>query len=309
MKKISIIVPVYYNEQSLPLLFKSLLILEERLSAKKVSVELIFVDDGSGDGSFAELLKIRIQRPSTKIVKHSRNFGSIRAIKTGFSFVTGDCFTFLAADLQDPPYLIEQMVDYWLNGVKYVTCVRVHREDPLMTKIFSAIYYKLVRFFVVKDFPEGGFDLFLMDRIMLPYMLHSGKNINLSIFAHSLGFAPQVLYYNREKRQHGKSRWTMTKKMNYFIDSLVGFSIIPLRLASWIGVAVAVPSFIYGIIVVSFVFIKGVVVPGFAAVATLAAFFFGVLLILLGIIGEYIWRIFDQINGAPESVVEIIFVD
>ena len=185
--------------------------------------------------------------------------------------------TFLAADLQDPPQLIVQMVDYWLNGIKYVTCIRAHRDDPFISKIFSAAYYKLVRVFVVKDFPQGGFDLFLMDKIMLPYMLHSGKNINISLFAHSLGFAPQVIYYRREKRQHGKSRWTLAKKINYFIDSLIGFSVLPLRLASWMGIIVAVPSFIYGVIVVSFVFIKGVVVPGFAAVATLTAFLFGVL--------------------------------
>ena len=309
MKKISIVIPVYYNELSLLSLFESLLALEENLKKKGVEIELIFVDDGSGDASFSELLKIKSQRPLTKIIKHSRNFGAIRAIKTGFSFVTGDCFTFLAADLQDPPHLIEKMVDYWINGIKYVTCVRADRDDPFMSKVFSIIYYKLVRFFVVKDFPQGGFDLFLMDKVMLPYMLHSGKNINISLFAHSLGFTPQVIYYNREKRQHGKSRWTLAKKVNYFIDSLIGFSVIPLRLASWVGIIVAVPSFIYGVIVVSFVLIKGVVVPGFAAVATLTAFLFGVLLMMLGIIGEYVWRIFDQLNGMPESVIETALLD
>ncbi len=124
MKSISIVVPVYFNETSLPVLFKSLTELEVKLEANGVQMELIFVDDGSGDGSLVELLKIKAQHPGVKIIKHSRNFGSIRAIKTGFRYVTGDCFTFLAADLQDPPELIEQMVDRWQAGAKYVICER-----------------------------------------------------------------------------------------------------------------------------------------------------------------------------------------
>ena len=309
MKRLSIIIPVYYNELSLPLLFESLLLLEAKLSAKEVEIELIFVDDGSGDSSFAELLKIKDQRPATKIIKHSRNFGSVRAIKTAFRFTKGDCFTFLAADLQDPPHLIEQMVDRWLQGSKYVACVRAHRSDPLFSRMFSFLFYKLVNLFVIKDFPDGGYDLALMDNIFLPYLSQSGKNINIALFIHSLGFAPDIIYYDRQKRLHGKSRWTFTKKFNYFVDSFVGFSVIPLRLISWIGVSLAIPSFIYGFIVVFFALTKGLTVPGFATLATLISFLFGLLLVMLGIIGEYIWRIFDQLNGTPESVVEIVLVD
>ena len=309
MKKISVVIPVYYNELSLPLLFDALLGLEANLREKDMELELIFVDDGSGDASFDELLKIKHQRPATKIIKHSRNFGSIRAIKTGFRFVTGDCFTFLAADLQDPPPLIEMMADQWLKGAKYITCVRAHRDDPFMSRMFAAIFYKLVRMIAVKDFPKGGFDLALMDKIMLSYILQSGKNINLALYAYSLGFTPEIIYYNRQRRQLGKSRWTFAKKVNYFVDSLIGFSIVPLRLVSWIGVGLAIPSFIYGFYVLFWVLTKGVVVPGFAALATLISFLFGLLLIMLGIIGEYIWRIFDQLNGTPESVVEITLLE
>ncbi len=309
MKKISVIIPVYYNELSLPLLFKSLIGLEARLKERDVETELIFVDDGSGDASFSELLKIKIERPTTKIVKHSRNFGSMRAIKTGFRYVTGDCFTFLAADLQDPPELIALMVDRWINGSKYVTCVRKHRDDPLLSRIFSYLYYKLLRLFVVRDFPEGGYDLALMDRVLHPYLLQSGKNINISLFVHFLGFTPEVIYYDRQKRQHGKSRWTFAKRFNYFIDSFVGFSVIPLRLISWIGASLALPSFIYGLVVIFSVFMEGSIVPGFATLATLISFLFGLLLIMLGIIGEYIWRIFDQLNGTPESVIETVLIE
>jgi dolichol-phosphate mannosyltransferase len=309
MKSLSIVVPVFYNQHSLPPLFTALLSLEAKLKEKKMDLELIFVDDGSEDNSYLELLKIRLQKPSVKIIKHSRNFGAVRAVKTGLRFVTGDCFTFLAADMQDPPQLIEQMVEHWLNGAKYVTCVRTERDDPLGSRVFSFLFYKLVRFFAVRDFPNGGFDLVLMDKVILPYLLKSGKNINFALYVHALGFTPEVIYYKRLKRVHGKSRWTFAKKFNYFIDSLIGFSIIPIRLISGIGISLAIISFIYGMIVVISVIISGSTLPGFAALATLISFLCGLLLIMMGIMGEYMWRIFDQINGSPEAVVETTLLE
>lgn len=305
MKKISVIIPVYYNEGSLPFLFIELQNLERNLLKKDVALELIFVDDGSGDDSFVELLKIKRARPETKVIKLARNFGNIRAEKAGYPYITGDCFCALAADLQDPPELIEEMVDYWLGGQKFTICVREQRIDPPLTTFFANLFYKLVRKLVIKDYPKGGFDLALMDKTMLPYMLGSGKNINTALFAYSLGFEPKVIKYKRQKRQHGKSRWTFTKKFNYFIDSILGFSVIPLHLISWIGISLAILSFLYGLYVLLEVLIQGREVPGFASLFTLTAFLSGLTLTMLGIIGQYIWRIFDQVNGAPESVVEL----
>jgi polyisoprenyl-phosphate glycosyltransferase len=309
MKKLSIIIPVYYNHTSLPLLFKELLDLENRLIEKDVSLELIFVDDGSGDESFSVLLAFRAQRSATRIIKHSRNFGAIRAVRTGLHYVSGDCLTVLSADLQDPPQLIDQMVEHWLDGARYVTCVRTERDDPLGSRIFSFLFYKLVRFLAVKDFPDGGFDLVLMDKVILPYLLQSGKNMNFALYVHALGFTPVVIYYKRQKREHGKSRWTFAKKFNYFVDSLIGFSIISIRLISGIGVSLAILSFIYGLVVAISTIINGAVLPGFAALATLISFLSGLMLVMMGIMGEYMWRIFDQINGSPEAVVETAMLE
>ncbi len=309
MKTLSIVVPVYYNEKSLPFLFEALQTLEHNLLKREVALELIFVDDGSGDDSFVELLKIKRARPATKLVKLTRNFGNIRAEKTGYRYITGDCFCALSADLQDPPALIEQMVDYWLAGEKFVICVREERVDPPLTTFFANLFYKLVRSFVIKDYPKGGFDLALMDKTMLPYMLNSGKNINTALFAFSLGFEPVTIRYKRQKRQHGRSRWTFAKKFNYFIDSILGFSVLPLHLISWIGITLAIVSFIYGLYVIFYVLIRGIEVPGFASLFTLTAFLSGLTLTMLGIIGQYIWRIFDEVNGAPESVIETELLD
>jgi polyisoprenyl-phosphate glycosyltransferase len=309
MKTLSIIVPVYYNEESLPFLYEALQKLEHNLLHREMALELIFVDDGSGDNSFVELMKIKRTRPATKLVKLTRNFGNIRAEKTGYRYVTGDCFCALSADLQDPPELIEEMIGYWLEGKKFVICVREQREDPPLTTFFANLFYKLVRNFVIKEYPRGGFDLALMDRAMLPYLLNSGKNINTALFAYSLGFEPVKIRYTRQKRQYGKSRWTFAKKFNYFIDSMLGFSVIPLHLISWIGITLAIVSFFYGLYVILYVLIQGIEVPGFASLFTLTAFLSGLTLTMLGIIGQYIWRIFDEVNGAPESVIEIELLD
>ncbi len=238
-KKLSVIVPVYFNEGSLALLFKELQVVEAQLNSLNVELELIFVDDGSGDGSYAELVKIKAQRPATRIVKLSRNFGAVHSSKTGYQFVTGDGFLVIAADLQDPPSLIVEMTRRWLAGSKFVMCVREKRNDPVSSTLFTKVYYRLLRAIVVPNYPDGGYDLALMDKAMLPHMQTGGKNINPNVFAFWLGFKPDVIPYERRKRVHGKSRWTFRKKLNLFLDTMLGFSIVPLRLISLTGIVVS----------------------------------------------------------------------
>jgi dolichol-phosphate mannosyltransferase len=304
LKKLSVVIPVYYNEGSLPDLFAELMKVEEQLRASRgIELEIIFVDDGSGDGSFGELLKIKEQRQNTVIIKLARNFGAIHAVKTGLQYVTGDCFTMLAADLQDPPELLISMADKWLAGSKFVICVRESRQDPLLSKMFARMYYGILRMAVSKDYPSGGFDLALMDSLMLPYLQHSGKNINISLFAYWLGFEPEVINYQRQERVHGKSRWTFSKKFTYLLDSILGFSVVPIRMISFTGFVVALLSFIYGVVLVVNANINHEIVPGFTTIATLVSFLLGLIIIMLGIIGEYLWRIFDEVNQRPEYVI------
>jgi dolichol-phosphate mannosyltransferase len=304
MKKLSVVVPVYFNAGSLPQLFQELQDVERQLLALDVELELIFVDDGSGDDSFQQLVKIKVQRPATRLVKLSRNFGAVHASKTGMQFITGDCFLILAADLQDPPALILEMVRRWQAGSKFVTCVRQKRSDPPVSKLFAKVYYRLLRAVVVADYPDGGYDLALMDRVMLPHMQSSGKNINPNVFAFWLGFKPDVIPYERRPRLHGKSRWTFRKKLKFFLDTMLGFSIVPLRLISLTGLVVSALSLAF----VVFVVINGLLgrydVPGFATLASIISFLLGLVICMLGVIGEYLWRIFDEINRRPEAVIE-----
>jgi glycosyltransferase involved in cell wall biosynthesis len=306
MKKLSIIVPVYFNEGSLPHLYDALTTLEKMLLERQVELELILVDDGSKDGSYAALKAIQAKRPATRVIKLARNFGAYHAIKAGLGLVTGDCFTYLAADLQDPPELLIEMVDRWKNGSKYVVCTRSDRHDPPTSKFFAKFYYKLLRTMVLKDYPAGGFDLALMDRVMLPYLLSSGRNINLALFAYWLGFKPDFIPYERRERKHGKSRWTFSKKFTLFLDSLLGFSIIPIRTISFLGVVVSLLSFGYGVVVVINALMGKIPIKGFSATIALTSFLLGLVILMLGIIGEYVWRIHTEVNNRPEFVIEDI---
>jgi len=306
-KKLSIVVPVYFNAGSLPRLFEELLKLEAKLAERAVSLELIFVDDGSKDESLSLLLDFKAKRPETKVAKLTRNFGAVHCSKTGFQFVTGDAFMILAADLQDPPELVLTMVDHWLTGSKFVICERITRDDPIISKIYSKVYYKLLRALVIPNYPEGGYDIALMDKAFLPHMLNSSKSVFTPLLAYWLGYKPDVIYYHRRAREYGKSRWTFAKKFQTFLDVMLGFSITPIRVISGIGVIVSLCSFFYGGSVVAHALFRRIPVEGFATIVALITFLLGLIILMLGIIGEYLWRIFDETNKRPETVIEEVW--
>lgn len=306
-KKLSIVVPVYFNEGSLPALFRELQQVEQQLAAKNVSLELIFVDDGSQDNSLSVLLQLKKLRPATKVVKLTRNFGASHCSKTGFRFVTGDCFLTMAADLQDPPSLVPTMVDHWLKGNKFVICERVTRQDPLISKIYSRIYYFLLRTFVMSNYPRGGYDMALMDKAFLPFVKDSSKSVFTPLLAYWLGFKPTIIPYDRPARKEGKSRWTFAKKFATFWDIMLGFSMKPIRIISAIGALVSLGSFAYGFRIVYSAFFHEVPVQGFSTIVALITFLLGLIILMLGVIGEYLWRIFDETNRRPETVIDEIY--
>lgn len=305
-KTLSVVVPVYFNEQALPDLFSKLSYVEDKLENQGVKLELIFVDDGSGDNSLALLRQFKLRRPTTMAIKLARNFGAISAVKVGIDHLSGDAFLFLAADLQDPPDLIPEMVAHWLSGKKYVICERTDREDPLSSRMFSVVYYKLLRKFVAPSYPKQGFDLALMDKAFLPYLRESGKHVNFPLFPFWLGFTPEKIKYKRLARKHGKSRWTFGKKWKLLIDSIFSFSFAPVRIISGIGLFVSVASFGYGALVVVSALVGKIAVPGFATLAALISFLLGLIILMLGIISEYVWRIFDEVNRHPYAVIDQI---
>lgn len=304
-KTISVVVPVFNNEASLPTLFERIRAVEARLlESHHVRLSLVFVNDGSTDGSHRVLAGLRALHPRIRVVRLSRNFGAVHASRTGLRFVEGDAFLIMAADLQDPPELLLDMVPRWLAGSKFVIAVRASRQDPWTSRAYSWLYYRMLRALVVAGYPEGGFDVALMDAQLLDPMRDASKNAFTPLMAYWLGYRPEVVHYHRPRREHGKSGWTFMKKLKAFLDVMLGFSVTPIRLISATGALVAGASFAYGAIVVLGAAAGRIQVSGFASLAALITFLLGMIIVMLGVIGEYLWRIFEEVNRRPEAVID-----
>ena len=307
MKTFSIIVPIYFNELNLPDTIPRLLALEDKLPEYRL--ELVFVDDGSGDRSLKVLRDFRDQYPEKlKIVKLTRNFGSMAAIQAGFTIASGDCVGVITADLQDPPELFPDMIAHWEKGIKAVFAVRSDREESFLQKFFSNTYYACMRRFAIPDYPEGGFDFLLIDRQIVDEINRiNEKNTNIMSLIFWLGHGHVMLPYVRRSREKGTSRWTLSKKMKLFIDSFVAFSYIPIRALSVLGLAVAASAFIYGGIILYAWSISRIEVKGWTPLMILLAFTAGTQMTMLGVLGEYLWRTLDETRKRPGYVIDEIF--
>jgi len=301
---ISVVIPIYNEEEIIALLHDAV---STAMRQTGETWEVVYINDGSKDSSLELLRQLQRTEPEVVVVDLSRNWGHMGALHAGLQTARGDAIVLMDGDLQDPPELIPGMVDRWLQGTKFIICKRSARDDPPGSRLFAFIFYKLVRFFVVEDYPSRGYDLALMDRALLPYLQNTSKNINPPLFAYWLGFEPEVMLYERKKRVFGKSRWTFRSKVKLFLDSLLGFSVAPIRMISLVGFLVSLASLGYGIWIVFNALRGKTVVQGFATIVTITSLLLGLIIIMLGVIGEYVWRIFDEINKRPESVIDEIY--
>lgn len=307
MKIFSIIVPVYYNALNLPDTIPALMALAQ--AVPDYQLELVFVDDGSKDNSLEILRDFQRRYPDTiRVVKLTRNFGSMAAIQAGMMVAQGDCVGVIAADLQDPPELFLDMIHYWESGIKSIFAVRQDREESLLQKNFSNSYYRLIRRFAIKDYPDGGFDFLLIDRQVVNEINKiQEKNTNLMSLVFWLGFKPVMIPYVRRARRKGKSRWTLTKKIKLFIDTFVSFSYFPIRLFSTIGILFALGAFVYGLYVLYAWWRMEIGVRGWVTTILLLTFTSGVQMTMLGILGEYLWRTLDETRKRPHFIIDEIY--
>jgi len=307
MSLFSIVVPVYHNATSLP----DLLVEIQKVADKNPSdeFEFIFVDDGSGDNSFEVLTTLGESEPRMRVVKLSRNFGSNPAIMAGLSQAKGDAVAAIAADLQDPPELIHEMIDLWRDDNKVVIAARRDREDPFPTSLLADTFYKLFRRHAIKTMPERGFDFFLIDQQVCELINEIQENnaylMGLILW---LGFDPYVLYYDRQAREekYGQSMWTLAKKLKYFVDSFVAFSYFPIRLASGLGMIFSLLGLLYAVWVIVARLFLGIEAEGWASLMVIVLIAAGVQMLILGIIGEYMWRNLDETRRRPRFIIEKI---
>jgi len=309
MKTFTIVVPVYYNELNLPETIPQLLALSRKLDG--YHYELIFVDDGSQDRSLEILRDFQQKYPEKiRVVKLTRNFGSMAAIQAGMTVASGDCIGMIAADLQDPPELFLDMIAHWEKGSKAVFAVRAGRDEPVVQKTLSNSYYALIRKFALPGYPTGGFDFFLIDRQVANDVIKiQEKNTNLMSLIFWLGYQPVLLPYIRRQREKGESRWTLSKKIKLFIDTFVSFSYFPIRLFSILGIFFALASFGYASFILYFRLRHGFEVEGWVSTMLMLIFTAGIQMITLGILGEYLWRTLDQARKRPNFVIDTIIAE
>ncbi len=305
MKKLSIIIPVYYNEDTLSDLYDGLC---ERVLDKLDDYEIVMVDDGSKDSSWTVMNEIHKKDPShVKCVHLSRNFGEHSAILAGLNVCTGDCAVTKQADMQEESELILRMYESWKNGNKVVLAVREDRDDGKIYKIFASLYYKLMRKIVNPEMPKGGFDCYLLDRKVIEVIkMLDEKNSALTLQVLWVGFKSEKIYFSRKAREKGKGRWTMGKKIKLVVDSVMSFSYFPVRLMSVMGIIFSLASFVGIIMCISEIVVSGVRTVGWASLMTVLLFSSGVMMLMLGMLGEYVWRALDASSNRPPFLIEEI---
>ncbi len=305
MTTVSIVVPVFHNAASLPALLEELRALAERNAHEQF--EFVFVDDGSKDDSFSVLQRLAGSERRMRVVKLSRNFGSNAAIVAGLSVASGDAVGAIAADLQDPPEKFDEMLAIWRGGRKVIVAARTDREDPLLTTLLADTFYRLFRRYALPSMPERGFDFFLIDRRVVDLInAIQENNVYLMGLILWVGFDPAVVHYTRRARrtEYGRSRWTFAKKIKYFIDAFVAFSHLPVRAASVLGLILSVLGLSYAALIIVLRLVTGIEVAGWSSLMVVLLIVSGAQMLMLGIIGEYLWRTLDETRRRPRFVIE-----
>jgi dolichol-phosphate mannosyltransferase len=302
MALISIVVPVYFNSGSLRPL-------HERLAAVATALpddvfEFVLVDDGSGDDSFSILTELSEKDARVRALRLSRNFGSNAAILAGLTHCRGDAVVVISADLQDPPEKIPDLIARWRQGCQVVMAARRARQDPWPDKLLAAAANRLLRRFVFPGYPPDGFDFVLIDRRVRDILARLQEK-NSYIYGQMLwaGFKRDTIFYDRQARSAGKSRWTFSKKIKYFIDIFTGFSYLPLRLASLAGLMLSAVGFLYALLIVTLRIMGKMPVVGWSALAVVVLITSGTQLLILGVLGEYLWRSLDETRRRPPFIV------
>jgi polyisoprenyl-phosphate glycosyltransferase len=303
MPELTIVVPAYNESENIPVLYDRILQTTEK---HKVDWELVVVDDHSQDNTFDILSKIAERDNRVRGIRLTRNFGSHIAIMCGLHHALGDCAVVLAADLQDPPETIPELLTQWRKGSQVVWAARRSREGVGKGSIaFSRLYYFLMRHLVgLKDMPSTGSDFFLIDRQVID-ALSKFSEINVSIMALItwMGFRSSTIMYDKHPRLHGKSGWNMGKKLKLLMDSITSFTYLPMRIMSYFGFVVALLGFIVAIWVLVDA-LGGVPPRGYPSLMVAILVIGGVQMIMMGILGEYLWRALDESRRRPMYLIE-----
>ncbi len=308
-KLLSLILLSYYSEERINVAYNKIRILLEK---EDIPFEFIVIDDGSKDNSYKIALELESKEDNVRAYQLSQNYTSHYSIFAGLSLSKGACAMPIVDDEQQPYSTIVEMYRMWEGGIKVIIPHRITRNDPWINRIQSGLYYKLMNSLSDIKFPDGGADLYFIDREIVDILnlrIHHIKTSSITEVLR-LGFNPVFLPYDRPLGLNmGKSRWSLKKKINLAKDTFFSSSTFPIKLIMNMGLTFSFLSFI---LIIFYIYIKlfgnslywGNMIPGWTSLVIFIFFFSGLILFSLGIIAEYIWRIFEEVKNRPGFIIK-----
>ncbi len=298
-KLVTILIPAYNEHEVIPLLYNRLLKLMGEQT--KYDFELLFVNDGSKDNTLELIKSFREKDSRVNYVNLSRNYGKEIAMIAGFDYLKGDCLVIIDADLQDPPELIPEMLDYWEQGYDDVYARRTSRKgESILKKLTSWGFYRTLQSMTNIEIQKDTGDFRLLDRRCVEAIKKMRESQRYTKGLYSwIGYKKKEILYDRDSRAAGKTKWNYRKLINLSIDGITSFTTSPLRWAAIAGILTSIAGFIYMLIIIFKTIIFGVDVSGYASMMVVILFLGGIQLIFLGLIGEYLGRAFYEAKGRP----------
>lgn len=300
--ELSVVIPFYNEELNIDHLFERLLSVLDRLN---VRYEVICVNDGSQDNTLKCLVKHHQRRPEIKVINLSRNFGKEVALTAGLDFSQGAAVVPIDADLQDPPELIGDLIAKWREGYDVVFATRRSRQGESWLKRWTAdVFYRLIGRMSQVPIPRNTGDFRLLDRRVIDALKQMPERTRFmkGLFAW-VGFKQAAVLYDRPQRYKGTTTWNYWRLWNFAVDGITSFSFLPLKVWSYLGLSLSIPSFCYATFLIVRTLIFGIDVPGYASLMVVVLFLGGIQLITLGIIGEYLGRVYEEVKRRPLYLV------
>ena len=297
-KMLSVVVPVYNEEEVLPEFHRRL---AEVLDGLTMKSEIVYINDGSVDSSLEKMRQFKTEDGRIAMIDLSRNFGKEIAMTAGMDHAHGDAVVVIDADLQDPPELIPKMIEQWKLGYDVVYAQRISREgESVFKKATAHLFYRVIQKLSRIKIPPDAGDFRLLSRRAVVALsgLREQHRFMKGLFAW-IGYPQKAIPYERDARYGGKTKWSYVGLWNFAIEGITSFSTIPLKVATYLGVLTAFGAFIFGMFIVVKTIFFGNPVPGYPSLLVVVLFLGGIQLMALGVIGEYLGRMFDETKGRP----------